>query len=125
MNQFVKLGALLCLGSAFCLAESWTGKLVDSSCMDRQGNTTPSEREQPNQLKMASACAPTRSTTTFGIELQDGRVLRLDSTGNAKAAEALRGNTASSSNTQSGAINVTVTGTLEGRTVKVESIELQ
>ena len=44
-----------------------------------------------------------------GVEMSDGRVLKLDSTGNAKASEAMKANARSASGSKSGAVVVTVT----------------
>ncbi len=124
MKTIVKLATVLCLGSVLCLAETWTGKLVDANCKDqsKQGaadSTTPSQA--------SSTCEATRSTTAYGVELSDGRVLKLDSTGNAKAAEAMKNtsSTRGAGTRKSTAMMVTVTGTLDGHTVKVDTIDFQ
>jgi hypothetical protein len=105
MKTIAKAVSVLCLGSVLCLAESWSGKVVDAACKD--------------QAQAPAACEPTASTTVFGIELSDGKVLKLDSAGNAKAAEAMKSNTGKSSP------QATVTGSLDGQTLKVESIEIK
>src|SRR5205823_2511882 len=94
MKTIAKLATVLCLGSLLCMAETWSGKLVDATCKDqsKQG-AAPSTPATPN-TEMSTTCAPTRSTTAYGVELSDGRVLKLDSTGNAKAAEAMKNSTA-------------------------------
>ena len=107
MNTWTKLTGLFLLGSAMCLAESWTGRLVDAACIDRQAHTSPT-----------ASCEPTRSTTVFAVSLPDGKVVKLDSAGNAKAAEAV-------ATGKPGAVNVTITGAMSGDTVKVESLEIQ
>lgn len=114
--MFVKLATVFCLGSMLCLADTWNGKLVDASCKDQ---IKPATSQSTDPQPQSSTCEPTSSTTSFGLELQDGRVLKLDSTGSAKAAEALKSNTTKSS------MNVTVTGSLDGKTVKVDSINIQ
>ncbi len=118
MKGFTPFGVLLLLTSSVCVAETFTGKLVDSACIDRQGGTTTPAPEQPATPR---GCAPTRSTSTFGIVMSDGRMLRLDSTGNANAAEMVHGG--SRSTADSNGIPVTITGTRDGRTVKVENID--
>ena len=106
MKRILIRGAV---GASLCLADSWSGKLVDADCVTRQ----KAEDQQQN------ACAPSRSTTMFAVEMQDGRTMRLDSTGNAKAAEMMHNSDGSR------AVMVTVTGTQNGRTVRVESIEMK
>jgi hypothetical protein len=106
---------MVCLGSSLCLAKTWTGKLVDAACKDQsatQGATPPSSGQ------MLPACEAGRATTSFGVELSDGRVLKLDGTGNTKAAELVRTNNKES-------MSVTVSGSLDGKTLKVESIDIQ
>ncbi len=118
MKTIVKIATVLCLSSVLCLAETWSGKLVDANCKDqsKQGasQSTPSQQS-------SSTCAPTRSTTAYGVELSDGRVLKLDSTGNAKAAEAMK----STGGSHSAVMMVTITGSLDGHTVKVDTIDFQ
>ena len=115
MKILLMIGTVLCFGSSICFAESWTGKLVDSACVDRQGGNPPQQKTQ-------NTCAPSRSTTNFAVRTADGRVLRLDSTGNVKAAEMMHAS--ESSKTNDGTM-VILTGAQEGRVVRVESIELQ
>lgn len=111
MKTFVSLWAFILLSAALCFGESFNGKLVDSSCLDQQHGS------------QKSACVPTASTTAFAIETQDGQTLKLDNTGNTKAAEMLRGTNVASA--PASEISVTVTGTKSGKTLRVESIEMQ
>jgi hypothetical protein len=108
MKRFVSVAAVLVMSSAFCLADTFTGKLVDAIC------------KASNEGKDASmaSCAATAATHLFAIELQNAKVLNLDAAGNEKAASALK-------NTQKTDLRATVTGSLNGSTVKVETIELQ
>jgi hypothetical protein len=117
MKTIAKAVSVLCLGSVLCLAETWSGKVVDAACKD-QAATPGVQSAQPNS-PVANACEPTASTVAFGIELQDGKVLKLDSTGNAKAADAMKNNTGKSP------LQATVTGSMDGQTVKVESIDIK
>lgn len=118
MNTIAKVVTVICLGSVLCLAETWSGKVVDSACKDQSQGAPNAQPAQPG-APSANACEPTGTTTAFGIELSDGKVLKLDATGNAKAAEAVK-----SSNNKSG-LTATVTGSLDGQTVKVESIDIK
>ena len=107
--------ALLLLGASLGLANSWTGKLVDAECVDRQKMDQQSDKKGTD----TAGCAPSRSTTNFAVQTKDGRLLRLDPTGNAKAAEMMHDATTAKS------VAVTISGTQEGRTVRVDKIELQ
>jgi hypothetical protein len=124
MTGTFRLGILLCLGAAVCLGESWSGKLVDAACADHlRGPLAADKTPPPSHESIVSECPPTRSTTTFAIALQDGRVLRLDSTGNAKAADMLAG--AGHRKSAGRGIDANVSGTLEGRTIRVESLDIE
>jgi hypothetical protein len=117
MKTIAKAVSVLCLGSVLCLAETWSGKVVDAACKD-QAAAPSAPGAQPGS-PVANACEPTASTVAFGIELQDGKVLKLDSTGNAKAAEAIKNNAGKP------APQATVTGSMDGQTLKVESIDFK
>jgi len=121
MKTITKAVSVLFLGSVLCLAETWSGKVVDAACKDQAAAPAPAPSAQSAQPggQVANACEPTASTVAFGIELSDGRVLKLDSAGNTKAAEAMKTNAGKSS------LQATVTGSLDGQTVKVESIDIK
>jgi len=123
MKTIAKAVSVLCLGSLLCLAESWSGKVVDAACKDQAAAApapapAPAESAQPS-TPAANACEPTASTVSFGIELSDGKVLKLDSAGNTKAAEAMKTNAGKSY------LQATVTGSMDGQTVKVETIDIK
>src|ERR1039457_6578372 len=73
MRRLLTLAACSAVFCAMALAESFTGKLVDSSCYD--------------QKKSTASCAPTSSTTSFALEAS-GTVYKFDDAGNAKAQDA-------------------------------------
>jgi hypothetical protein len=130
MKTITKLGVVLCLAAGFSYAETWTGKLIDATCHDKSSqssqatpgqatrgqSTTPSTTPGQSSSSSRESCAPTASTTSFALETSDGKVYKLDSAGNSKAASAMRGNPNAKDE------NVTVSGTMEGSTVKVDSI---
>ena len=118
MKTIAKAVSVLCLGSLLCLAETWSGKVVDAACKDQAAAAPAPGSAQPSS-PAANACEPTASTVSFGIELSDGKVLKLDSTGNTKAAEAMKNNAGKSS------LQATVTGSMDGQTVKVETIDIK
>ena len=96
--------ALFSLASALCFADSWTGKLVDATCVDQaQGK--------------AANCMPTAKTAAFALDTGDGKVFRLDAAGNAKAVTMLKSGVKSET--------VVISGAMNGETVKVESITTQ
>lgn len=105
LKSTLNMFALFLIAGALCFAESWTGRLVDSACHDQA------------QGKVAS-CAPTAKTTSFGIETSDGKVVKLDASGNMKAAQVIKTSTKPDA-------EVTINGALNGDTVKVDSIVAQ
>jgi hypothetical protein len=119
MKTITKALSVLFLGSVLCLAETWSGKVVDAACKDQAAAPAPAGQSAPPAGQVANACEPTASTVAFGIELSDGKVLKLDGAGNAKALEAVKTNAGKSP------LQATVTGSLDGKTVKVESIDIK
>lgn len=115
MKTIAKFGLVLGAFAAMGFAEDWTGKLIDASCHDRS-QQNPANSKQDGEL---ATCAATASTTSFAIQTSDGKVYKLDASGNAKASTALKGNPNNSNATAK------VSGTMEGQTVKVDSISVQ
>jgi len=111
-----RLTILLVIALAFtglALADNFTGKLLDAACYD--------------QAKGAKPCDATATTASFAVNVS-GRVYKLDDAGNAKAAEAIKSRadrSADPSKATSGEISAKVTGTMEGQTIKVETIEVR
>jgi hypothetical protein len=102
MKTFASIAMVFTLSATFARADTWTGKLVDATC----------------KVSSQASCPATQETHLFGIELPDSQVLILDARGNEKAAGVIR-------NAQKIELRATVTGSLEGQTVKVETIELE
>ncbi len=125
MNQArIALGArlafLLCLLPALSFAGSWSGMLVNSKCYGaEERNVNPSDtltnvdRDRNMELR---DCSPNAKTKSFAVVQADGVRLRFDSAGNAKAAELV------SKTGKISLLAVAVTGELQGRTIRVESI---
>ncbi len=106
----MKLSAIACLilGSSSALfGETWTGALVDVMCKNKDlaGHT----RE----------CALTCAKSGFGLVLADGKFLKFDEAGNAKALGALK---ASGKEKE---LKAKVSGSKDGETIQVDSLELQ
>jgi hypothetical protein len=94
--------AIIFLMAGFGFAESWTGRLVDAIC----------------KVSSQGTCAPTKVTHLFAIELADSTVLNLDAAGNEKADDAIK-------NVQTTDLHVAVTGSLDGKMVKVATLAVQ
>ena len=99
--------AALAFGAAAFAAESWTGTVVDVMCKgkDLANHTT----------KCAVSCAK----GGYGLVLPDGKFVKFDETGNAKALAALKATTKEKD------AKARVTGTLDGDVIKVEAIQIQ
>jgi hypothetical protein len=96
-------------------AESWTGKLIDAACHDRS-QQNPADSKSKSEI---ASCEASVSTTSFALQTADGKVYKLDASGNAKASTALKGNPANK------APSAEVSGSMEGQTVKVDSISVR
>jgi len=107
MLSMKRLAGLLTLFSSLALAETWNGTLVDVMCknQDLAGHTT----------KCAIGCAK----SGYGLVLADGKFVKFDEAGNAKALAALKATSKEKD------LKAKVTGALDGDTVQVESVELQ
>jgi hypothetical protein len=115
MKTIAKLGLALGMFAAMGYAENWTGKLIDASCHNRS-QQNPADSKDNTDI---ASCAASASTTSFAIQTSDGKVYTLDAAGNAKASTAMKGNPDNKS------AMATVSGTMEGQTVKVDSISVR
>jgi len=93
--------------SVLGLAETWNGTVVDVMCKgkDLAGHT--------------AKCAVSCSKGGYGLVLSDGKFVKFNETGNAKALAALKG-TAKEKD-----LKAKVNGTLDNDVINVESIEIQ
>lgn len=103
-----KLFLTLSLFSAAAFAETWTGTVVDVMChtKDLAGHTTK------------CATSPRCSQSGYGVVTADGKFIKFDEAGNAKALAALKATDKEKD------LKVTVTGKMEGDIIKVDSFTL-
>lgn len=107
MNRILLAAATAALfGSVLC-AETWDGTLVDVMCKgkDLASHTT----------KCALGCAK----SGYGLVLADGKFVKFDEGGNAKALAALKGTSKEKD------LKAKVSGSVDGDTVTVTSIQLE
>jgi hypothetical protein len=83
----------------------FTGTLVDATCKA----TNPNDK-----------CEVKDGTKEFGLMASDGKYYRFDGGGNSKAAAALR-----QASGKEGVISASVTGTVNGDILKVDSIQVR
>src|SRR6266478_1041543 len=103
MKRLAILTAAAGLLSVAAFAETWNGTLVDVMCKDKDiaGHTK----------KCAVGCAK----SGFGLVTADGKFVKFDEAGNAKALDALKASAKEKD------LKATVTGTVDGDVLKVES----
>ncbi|MGA2588613.1 MAG: hypothetical protein ABSH32_01735 [Bryobacteraceae bacterium] len=102
-----RFAGMLFFFTAAAFAETWNGTLVDVMCknQDLASHTT----------KCAIGC----SKSGYGLVLADGKFVKFDEAGNAKALAALKATSKEKD------LKAKVTGTLDGETVQVESVTLE
>ena len=102
-----KLMAGLVLCSAAAFAETWSGTVVDVMCKNN---------DLANHTR---DCAISCSRSGYGIVLADGKFIKFDEKGNAKALAALK---ASSKDKD---LKAKVSGTLKDDVIQVDSLALE
>ncbi len=107
MIRFRQLAAGLSLFSALALADTWSGTVIDNMCKGKDPATHTKE------------CALMCSKHGFGLVTSDGKFLKFDEAGNAKALAAIQA-TKKKQN-----LKAKVTGKLAEDTIQVESIQLE
>jgi hypothetical protein len=107
MMKFAWFAATVSLLSVCAFAETWNGTLVDVMCKDKDIAAHP--------RKCALACAK----SGFGLVTSDGKFVKFDEGGNAKALAALKGSGKEKD------LKAKVEGTLDGDTVQVSSIAIE
>ncbi|MEZ5401622.1 MAG: hypothetical protein R2729_18255 [Bryobacteraceae bacterium] len=92
---------------ALLAADTWTGVLVDVMCKGRDlaGHTRQ--------------CSLNCAKSGFGVVLADGRFVKFNEAGNAKALATLKASTKEKD------LKARITGKLDGGVIQVESIEFE
>lgn len=125
MRRILTLVTLPALLSTIAFAESWSGTLLDASCYDKQAQQTPSTQSPAGAQKSVDACQATSSTSSFALET-NGKIYKLDSSGNSKAMTALKSRADRSTGaTASKQVMATVEGNESAGTIKVDRIDIQ
>jgi hypothetical protein len=112
MRRILAIATTAAIFGSLALAEDWTGKLLDTSCLD--------------QKKDMATCQANDATTAFALEVS-GKTYRLDDAGNQKAIAALKGRADRAADPAAAAapVNAKITGTRDGEVLKVDSIQVQ
>ncbi|HUS07325.1 MAG TPA: hypothetical protein VMZ52_13550 [Bryobacteraceae bacterium] len=88
-------------------SSSWTGTVVDVMCKNK------------DLANHTAKCAVSCAKGGYGLVLSDGKFVKFDETGNAKALAALK------TTSKEKDIKAKVTGSLDEDVIKVETIEFQ
>lgn len=121
MTRTSKMAIILGLASTFCYAENFNGKLIDASCYSKsRASSNSSSADRAANGKVENQCAPTASTTNFAVE-SGKKIYRFDAAGNSKANEAMQSGSLKADN--DGDVHVSISGSRQGDTVKVDSIQ--
>lgn len=102
-----RVATCLLLMSASAFAETWNGTLVDVMC---KGKDLASHTRD---------CAVTCAKSGFGLVMADGKFVKFDESGNARAFAMLK------KSKKEKDLKAKVTGTMDGDTMQVSAIELQ
>jgi hypothetical protein len=116
MRRLLILTMFTGLFAALGLAESYAGKLIDASCLDKPNPTVAS-------------CQPSSATRTFALVDDSQKVYKLDQKGNTKAIDALKNRADRSADPNASSkgdvVVAKITGTMNDGVVTVEAIEIQ
>ncbi len=106
MKKTLTLAALVTL-PALLAAESWSGTVVDVMCKGRDlaGHTRQ--------------CNLNCAKSGFGLVLADGKFIKFNESGNAKALASLKASTKEKD------LKAKVTGKLDGGVIQVDSIQFE
>jgi hypothetical protein len=123
MNTLTKLGIILGMVGMISYAETWTGRLIDAQCYDSKATATSAGQKSPASSgeKLDRECAPTAATTNYALHA-DNKVYKLDSSGNAKVATEMQSGALKLD--KDGDLHATVSGSVQGDTVKVDTIKV-
>jgi hypothetical protein len=120
MKSLTKAVALLFFAGVCSYAETWTGKLVDAACYDSKATPSSAGDKTSKLGNVDKECAPTASTTAYAVHA-NGKFYKLDSSGNAKIAADLKSGAIKAD--KDGDVHASVTGSLDGDTVKVDTVK--
>ncbi len=107
MNRLIRFAAGSVIFAVAAFAGSWSGYLVDNMCKDKDLPT--------HTRKCALACAK----SGYGLMTSDGKYLKFDEKGNAKALAALKATKKEKD------LKAKVSGTEDAGIIHVESVELE
>src|SRR5207244_2148759 len=108
------LAAMVVLAGAL-QAETWTGDILDVLCRPENVAVGAKKCQQNRACMLSERCA----SSGYGVLLADGRFLKFDLAGSAKALKLLKALTKDTD------LKVTVTGTVNHDVIKVDTLEIR
>ncbi len=106
-------GTLLLAGAA--CAETWTGDILDVLCRPENVAVGAKKCQQNRSCMLSDRCA----SSGYGVLLADGKFLKFDPAGSAKALKLLKAMTKETD------LKVTVTGTATRDVIQVDTLDIR
>lgn len=86
MKVIARVACLSCFASMLCLAENWSGWLVNAKCYaSMEANHNDLDRSRDGNL-MVRYCTPDKDTKSFAVVRNDDAPFYFDSAGNEQSA---------------------------------------
>ena len=119
MRRIVNILAFAMVFSAFAVAETWSGALLDASCYSQQ------MQKSQDRAQAVDACPATGRTASFALFAQE-TVYQFDANGNSLARTAMsnRADRSLPGEQQASKIMANVEGTESSGTIQVEGIQV-
>jgi hypothetical protein len=110
MRKAFTIGTLILISTLFASGAEFSGHLMDTMCAANKIDQASSHTAQ---------CMKDCAKSGYGLVTKDGKYLKFNEGGNAKALTALKADNREAN------LQVKVTGELTGSVIRVESIEMQ
>src|SRR5689334_3122488 len=115
MRLILTTACMLSCGAMLSFGANYNTKLLDASC----ASSATSGGQKTSAEKLEKTCAPKSTTTSFAV-MEKGKTYMLDAKGNEMAAAAMKNGSVKPD--KDGDVHVTISGTEEGSTLKVDSL---
>jgi hypothetical protein len=120
MMEALFMRTLRCLAGVLLLsgmlrAETWTGDIIDVLCRPENVAVGAKKCQQNRACMLSERC----SSSGYGVLLADGKFLRFDAAGSAKALKLLKAMTKDTD------LKVTVTGSLSRDVIQVDTLDIR
>ena len=113
--RIVHVAAAMVLLAGAAHAETWTGDILDVLCRPENVAVGAKKCQQNRACMLSDRCA----SSGYGVLLADGRFLKFDAAGSAKALKLLKGMTKDTD------LKVTVTGAVSRDVIRVDTLDIR